>query len=332
MSIERVDPDDASQVAELMALDDAIRAADQPLEPSPAMPSYVAWLRYGWDGEPPIKWGFRDGGRLVGQFGFSAPKRDNRHMAHVGVGVHPDARGKGLGKELFARALDQVRAENRRLLVTGTLDAPGPRAFAERCGFERASVDVHRRQDLHAIDWDSVAELNAKARDAAAGYSLLRFVGPLPAETHDDMAALTAAINDAPTDDLDVEDEVFDAQRIRDFDHAQEQAQRKMYRLVARRDADGALAGHTIIGVELDRPGRSGQYDTSVLKEHRGHRLGLLLKSEMMMWLRDAEPDVRWVDTGNAESNSYMISINEALGYRIVARYLGWQRPFDPAK
>lgn len=329
MSIERLDPDNAEQVADLMALEEAMRAVDQPLEPPAAMPSYVAWHRYGWDGEPPVKWVFRDGGRLIGQFGFSAPKRDNRHMAHVGVGVHPEARGKGLGNELFARALDHVRAENRRLLVTGTLDSPGPIAFAERWGFERASVDVHRRQDLQAIDWDSVTGLNANAREAAADYTLLRFVGPLPEETLDDMAALTAAINDAPTDDLEVEDEIFDAQRIRDFDHAQSQAQRKLYRLVAQRRTDGALAGHTIVAVELDRPGRSGQYDTSVLKEHRGHRLGLLLKAEMMLWLRDAEPDVRWVDTGNAESNSYMISINEALGYQIVQRYLGWQRPLD---
>jgi hypothetical protein len=42
----------------------------------------------------------------------------------------------------------------------------------------------------------------------------------------------------------------------------------------------------------------------------------------------DGEPgeELRWVDTGNAESNRHIIAINEALGYQIMARHLGWQR------
>lgn len=331
MSFERVDPTNPAMVGELMALDEAMRAADQPFHPPAALPSYTAGLSYGWDGEPPVVWVLRENGRVVGKADVFIPRRDNRHMAHVGVGVHPDDRGKGYGDRLYDWALEQVRPEGRRLVLAHTLDAWAPNAFAERHGFTRASVDIARRQDLSAVDWDSVAELNARAREAAADYTLLKFVGPLPEDTLDDMAVLTAAINDAPTDDLEIEDEVFDARRIREFDDAQKRSERRLYRLVARRGEDGPLAGHTVVGVELDRPGRAGQYDTSVLKEHRGHRLGLLLKSEMMLWLRSAEPDVRWVDTGNAESNAHMIGINEALGYEVVARYLGWQRPFDAA-
>ena len=45
----------------------------------------------------------------------------------------------------------------------------------------------------------------------------------------------------------------------------------------------------------------------------------------MLRWLRDDEPQLRTVDTSNAGSNTYMISINELLGYRILYRRSVWQ-------
>ena len=55
-----------------------------------------------------------------------------------------------------------------------------------------------------------------------------------------------------------------------------------------------------------------------MVREHRGHRLGLLLKTEMLLWLRDVEPAVEAVDTWNAESNDHMVGVNEQLGYRVM--------------
>ena len=68
------------------------------------------------------------------------------------------------------------------------------------------------------------------------------------------------------------------------------------------------------------------QHDTSVLREHRGHRLGLLLKAEMMRWLAEQEPQIAAIDTWNAETNDHMIAVNERLGYRVMGRELAFQR------
>ncbi len=38
----------------------------------------------------------------------------------------------------------------------------------------------------------------------------------------------------------------------------------------------------------------------------------------MLEWLAAAEPRLERIETTNAESNSYMISINEVLGYRLA--------------
>ena len=59
------------------------------------------------------------------------------------------------------------------------------------------------------------------------------------------------------------------------------------------------------------------QTDTAVARNHRGHRLGMLLKIEMMRWLAEAEPQLTVIETSNQVDNSFMIKVNEALGYRL---------------
>jgi hypothetical protein len=79
------------------------------------------------------------------------------------------------------------------------------------------------------------------------------------------------------------------------------------------------------MSVQEQRPTVADQHDTAVTRAHRGHRLGMLLKAGMLLWLAEAEPQLETVDTWNAESNDHMISVNEALGYRVVARELQFQ-------
>jgi hypothetical protein len=100
----------------------------------------------------------------------------------------------------------------------------------------------------------------------------------------------------------------------------------RLLRLVARHRVSGELAGHTVVCVEGQRPAVAHQHDTAVARAHRGHRLGMLLKAGMVLWLAESEPQVQTVDTWNAESNDHMIAVNEALGYRVMGRELQFQK------
>jgi RimJ/RimL family protein N-acetyltransferase len=163
------------------------------------------------------------------------------------------------------------------------------------------------------------------AEPHAAGYELVRIPGEVPDDMVDAVLRMTAAINDAPTGELEIEDEVFTVERLRSFEKAERDRDRRSYRLAARHLETGELAGHTMVGVDADQPGYGFQYDTSVLRAHRGHRLGLLLKIAMMRWLGEVEPQLRCVFTGNAATNSYMIRVNELIGYQVVIKYAEWQ-------
>jgi hypothetical protein len=81
-----------------------------------------------------------------------------------------------------------------------------------------------------------------------------------------------------------------------------------------------------VVAVSDERPENAEQHDTSVVRAHRGHRLGLLLKADMLDWLAESQPQVTSIETWNAESNDAMIGVNEALGYRAMGRALLFQR------
>jgi hypothetical protein len=66
------------------------------------------------------------------------------------------------------------------------------------------------------------------------------------------------------------------------------------------------------------------QWDTLVMAEHRGHRLGLLIKAANLRALRRELPDVSWLCTWNAESNEPMLRVNRALGFHPVGRTTEW--------
>lgn len=318
---------DVRDVAGAVAVLEAARVADYPHELGMTLSSFGARIRHGWDGDPPQVAVVRDGrDRVVGVLELTLPHWDNTHTGWVEVTVDPPSRGQGIGRGLFEIGVDRVRRAGRTLLLSGSFESSDGVEFLKSMGLDRASEAVQRRLDLFAADWPRLDDVYADAERRANAYELLRMPGATPDELLADVVAMTAAINDAPIDDLDIEDEVFTPERIRGFEAAQEARGRRTYRVVARERRSGDFAGHTLVGVEADQPWFGGQFDTSVVRPHRGHRLGLLLKIAMMRWLTDAEPQLRVLDTWNAASNAHMIGVNETLGCRIVATSAEWQR------
>jgi RimJ/RimL family protein N-acetyltransferase len=172
-------------------------------------------------------------------------------------------------------------------------------------------------QVIPEIPAGRVAALREQAARAAAGYSLLHWDGRIPEEYWARYAAVENAMADAPHGE-GVEPWVWDADRVRESMDRNQRQGRKLYTVAARHEASGELAGVTAVQVSLDTPGWGYQLITAVTRQHRGRRLGLLLKTAMLEWLARAEPDLDRILTGNAAANQHMIAINEQLGYRLL--------------
>ena len=319
---------EAGVVEEYVALLNAISSHDAPWEHPATVTTVTGTMRHGWDGEPPRCFFARDDdGRMVGALEYWASEWDNTDLAWLTVGVLPRQRRRGIGSALMRHAFAVARDDGRPKLGVEGWDSPATYAFAHAHGFEKKSQAVNRRQHLAEVDEATVRKLYDEAAEAAAtGYDLLRIVGRTPDELIEKVSVMVAAINDAPLDDLDIEDEVFPPERIRAYEETTALNGQRLYRLVAQHRETGELAGHTVVAVETERPGIGHQHDTTVVREHRGHRLGLLLKAGMVLWLAEAEPQLETVDTWNTESNDHMIAVNERLGYRAMGRGIQFQR------
>ncbi len=318
---------DTRDVAGAVAVREAARRADTPDWPICSTRAFVANVTYGWDGEPTEAALLRDKtGRPVGLLQIELPNWDNRHLGLLEVQVDPRDRRQGIGRALFEAGVERLRAAGRTMVLAESLDSGPFVAFAASVGLERAQDVVQRRQDLTALDWARLDSAYDEASAHAVGYELVPLAGRVPEVMQAAVAEMTAAINDAPLDALDVEDEVFTPERLRAFEHMHDLLGKRVYRLIARETSTGALAGVTVVTVDSEQPWHAEQYDTSVVRAHRGHRLGMLLKVGMLRWLREQEPQLREITTWNAASNSHMINVNELLRYEVLMSGVEWQR------
>ena len=326
MEIRAADPDDAAQMQQLVGLLEACREVDAPFLPGRTAEMLADELRYGWDLEPDRTWVAYEEGEAVAHGSMYVSEWDNPDLAWLGVHVHPDTRGKGIGWEVMSFLEAQAQELGRTNLGTDAWDASPGVQFALDRHYDKKSQAIMRRQDLSALDLASVGSMRDAAMDHASDYELLRLRGPVPEELIVAYCEVAASINDAPLDDLELEDDDYNPQRMRDHEKAMAGRQLDLYRVVARHRETGELGGHTAMMVERRAPALAYQEDTAVAPAHRGRRLGLALKTDMILWLAEVEPEVRTVDTWNTESNDHMIAINETLGYRQVARELQFQK------
>jgi hypothetical protein len=87
----------------------------------------------------------------------------------------------------------------------------------------------------------------------ARGYSLVQWRDAVPDEIIDDFAALQSRlIADAPTGDLAVEQEVYDADRVRRQEAAQVGRGHRSYSTAARHDGTGQIVACTKLSFESD--------------------------------------------------------------------------------
>jgi GNAT superfamily N-acetyltransferase/RimJ/RimL family protein N-acetyltransferase len=328
VQISPVDPLDvdlalAERISELdqLSRDDAGVAV-----PAASGPSRLTFLQHGNDGRPVD--GFWVAGPVDKPYGWGMvgmPWRDNLGAANWRAGVHPDHRDHGVGAALLRAAVDLAVARGRTRMFTGAWQGSVACRFLERHGFSVAGQQPYAVRRLDCDDphrWDA---LHAEAAAAASDYELLRVAGTTPADLVDGLVTLHEAINDAPMAE-GVEPDVWDADRVRRYDESMARRRQTTYRVLARHRATGEWAGMSLLCVDEFAPRVAAQEDTNVVRAHRGHRLGLLMKTEMLRWVTAERPEIVATDTWNSTDNHHMIAVNERLGCRVIAVNVAYRR------
>jgi GNAT superfamily N-acetyltransferase len=318
MGIARADVSDRAVTQECFEVVRASGEYDDPLGPPWSLRRMRGWLEH--PSQPAQTWLYRDEetGAIHGWYFLILPDRENLDRAYVYLTTHPSHRRRGIGRALLRHAAQQAAADGRAVLASGAFQGSEGAAFAAGVGATAGLTEARRVLVLGKIPPGHIALLRERAAQAAAGYSLVSWDGRTPDEYLARYAEVENAMADAPHDEGD-EPSRWDAARVREqIDDIRERTGRQVYTLAALHDASGEMAAVTAVEGDPDNPQWGHQLLTAVVRKHRGHRLGLLVKTAMLEWLATAEPRLARIVTDNAASNRWMIAINEDLGYELL--------------
>jgi GNAT superfamily N-acetyltransferase len=325
MHIEQFDPtSDTGRLRSCYQIMETSRSHDDPSMPPQSFAAFTGWWVRGYNGNPRQRWlASNDDGEPVGCYLLTLPERENPTMAMCFLAVAPGCRRSGIGTALLTHAARRARLAGRSRLASEAKDGSPGAAFATAVGASSGIAEVIRQLSIDAGLPSRLGGLRAGAERHARGYTLLCWRGASPDELIGDVARLNAAMADAPRD-AQVEPEVWDPDRIRAMEQVGISCGQQYYSVAARCAQTGQLAALTQLSTDPGTPGWGFQLLTAVLPEHRGHRLGLLVKVAMLELLTGREPDIRRIVTGNADANEHMIAINAALGFEVSSVYRSW--------
>lgn len=298
----------------------------------------AAELLPGWQKttfEPKRMFAARLDGRLVARGVYETRTEEAADTVWLMAEVLRDARGHGVG-EALARHLEAIalsEGKTRAIVYapswkTGGIRIPSPTGFGsvpagtpevrllQGLGYTLEQVERGSRL-LLPLESD-VLQSAHDAAAAAAGpdYRVHTWAGPTPPEWREGIAhLLTRMSTDAPTAGLEEPEDPWTVERLLEDEAKEAESPRTSVVAAVEHVPSGALVGFTEMTVPAEAERSALQEDTIVLREHRGHRLGMLLKAANVLWLEQVSPGHPSVITYNAEENRHMLAVNEALGF-----------------
>lgn len=269
-----------------------------------------------------------DGDTVIGAALLELPLLDNPHLAMLDVRVDIGRRRAGVASSMIRLAAQAAHDTGRRTILVEALDGtPGAAACAALDGHP-ALGSTSSTLRVAELDRGLVDRWIKRRGDRAAGYSLVRWIGPCPEDLLKSFAQLRDAMETAPKGDLDLTVEWSPAS-IRAAEDAHVRCNHRNLVLCARDDATGELVALTDVLAPQGRRTLAFQEDTVVRPDHRNRGLGRWVKAEMLRWLASEEPRLEQIVTWNATENAAMRGINTELGFVPGDTWTEWQFSVD---
>jgi GNAT superfamily N-acetyltransferase len=289
-------------------------------------------------------------GEIVGIADVALPLADDLDLAEVTLDILPEFQGRGVGRQLLEAAEHFARDEGRRRILIDT-NHPGASLtdseaeqlvagtglgfvplgsreveFARHTGYTLQHIEKFSSCSL-PLDSKLIAELEAEAEEANAGrYRLHHWTDRCPDQWLEAVAALENRAGEDGVPGAEAAGMVFDGRILREAEEATIAQGRRTVVTAVEHIASGTLVGLTTISVLALRPDVVFQDDTVVLQEHRGNKLGLLIKVTNMERLSEQFPDARVLYTWNAPENRYLLKVNQQLGFTTAGVTGIWEK------
>jgi GNAT superfamily N-acetyltransferase len=283
-------------------------------------------------------------GLIVGRAVYGWQVDGDADSGWVHVAVLPEFTGRGIGRALADAVEGLLIADGlpKSLAYVAMRDAegeqiPSPTGFGSVPASDRGTkfllargytLEQVERGSRLPLPLDGVGALleSAIAR-TGTDYALHHWVGVTPERWHEDLAVLgTRMSTDAPTAGLEEPEDPWTAERVVAADARDAASPRVRVTTAVEHVPSGHLVGFTVLSVPRQVERAVAQYATLVLREHRGHRLGMLLKAANLAHLERERPGHPSVVTWNAEENRYMLDVNESIGFERIGFEGAWKK------
>lgn len=323
-----------AEIQEIAQFRQDLALEQRPEDPPTPLEVIAQWLRARSPGQWRAIFVARDrSGKLAG-YGFAARNLKDTQNAHIRwaeIAVKPQHRRLGLGRALLARVLGSFEGQGDDLLVIAETNdrVPSGEAFAHAVNAKPGLPMKLNQLDLATVDRARVTEWS---RAAPSGYRLQRIDDRVPEESVKAFIEASEGINDMPRGDIAFNDWKLTEAQIRQRESFFKQAGLTWWLLLAIDERTGEGVGFTEVEFNSKDPHAIQQEGTAVVSAHRGHGIGLWLKSVMLQRILAERPDSRFIRTGNANVNAQMLAINETLGFTQAWQTTLWQLPVAEAR
>jgi len=191
------------------------------------------------------------------------------------------------------------------------------RRFLEGKGYALANIEVVRYLHL-PVDESALQGWIDEAAARHDGYRIETFVDDVPDDLVESLCVLFGQLAvDAPSGTVDFEEEAMTPQRFEERRASVRAMGRTVFETLAI-TPDRQTVAQSTMAVPTDGGTDVHQWGTFVHREHRGRRLGMAVKALNLLSLQQARPDLLRIVTQNGETNDFMVSINETMGFEPV--------------
>lgn len=263
----------------------------------------------------------------VGGAELVLPDDADTETVDVELGVRPAAHGRGVGAALWEWVVRRCAAEERTVaqleldLPPGQEMAESPSGrFALARGFTAGNVEHRMIIDLPSDLHDLARRLNHTPGDPA--YRVVSWTDRCPDALLSEFARLSTMMEeDVPSGEMTRTARRIDADRVRETEERMTSMGWVLARSMAL-DSRSRGAGYTEIMISRHEKEFLIQDDTLVDRDHRGHGLGMALKSANLHAVSELPDELmagrRWLQTYTATTNTPMLRVNERFGFRTV--------------
>ncbi|MFW9923364.1 MAG: GNAT family N-acetyltransferase [Candidatus Thorarchaeota archaeon] len=240
----------------------------------------------------------------------------NKHIVYAFVRLHADHRGKGLGTQLTKLIVNKAIEHKDIVYLHSTTKWNSGKKFCEKLGGKLAIQHTENRLQMNEINWDLMNEWREQGKSIAKKENIhLQIFEVVPEDILEEFCKFyTEVDNQQPRGELEMQSKISpESRRLQEERYAKKNC--NWYTIITREE-NGEISGLTEIVFIPETPYRIDQELTGVKQEFRGRGLGKWLKAEMMYYIKEKYPDVKYIRTGNADVNAPMLAINNRMGFK----------------